>query len=172
MIPSTDLLWEMKNIRVKIFTFIFQIDKSTEMKDLIIRGMKGMTIGIIWIKISNLLLLNPILCSMISKMTFMVNKEFRKDKISQDNKLIQDNKINKIKEIPEKILMILKILINIILTLLTILLKETFICLIIIEFLRIGNSVGVYILIGSLNTLREQENNSKTSILGIKYSTE
>ena len=68
--------------------------------------------------------------------------------------------------------MIFKILINIILTLLTILLKETFICQIIIEFHKIGNLAEVYILIDNLNTLREQENNNKTSILEIKYSTE
>ena len=170
MILNIDLLQDLMIIKVKMFIFIFQTDKKKEMIDQFIRLTKGMIIDTILIRTNNHRLLNHILYNMIFKMILMVSKEIRKD-----NNMIQDNKINIFKEIPEKIetlKMIFKILINIILTLLTILLKETFICQIIIGFHKIGTSAGVYILIDSLNTPREPENNNKTNILEIKYSTE
>ena len=167
MILNIDLLQDLRIIKVKMFTYIFQTDK--EMKGQIIRT-KGMTIDTTLNKINSHHLLSHIPYNMIFKMILMGIKESRKD-----NNLNNNNKINLIKETLEKIetvKMIYKILINIILTLLTILLKETFICQIIIEFHKIGSLAEVYILIDNLNTLREQENNNKTSILEIKYSTE
>ena len=170
MILNIDLLLDLKIIKVRMFIYIFQIGKRTETIGQIIRLTKDMTIDTTLIKINSPPLLSHILYNMIFKTTLMGNKEFKKD-----NNLIQDNKINKIKEIQERtetLKMIFKILLNITPTLLTILPKETFICQIIIEYHKIGNLAEVYILIDNLNTPRGQENNNKTSILEIKYSTE